>query len=119
MRARPKQESDVVSEIRIALAKAGVLIWRNHVSVTKQESGHFARSGLATGSADLIGLVPPSGRFIAIECKRPKGGRVTERQRSWLEVVRECGGVAGVARSVDEAMLLVEEARRPSRLEEE
>lgn len=74
----------------------------------------MARTGLAVGSADLIGLVPPSGRFIAIECKRPKGGRVTERQRAWLDVVRRCGGVAGIARSVDEAMTLVDEARTAS-----
>lgn len=105
-------EANVLTAIRIALAKAGVPIWRNHVSLSKQESGAMARTGLAVGSADLIGLVPPFGRFIAIEAKKPAGGRVTERQVRWLAVVRRCGGVAGVARSVEEALALVAEAQR-------
>ncbi len=78
----------------------------------------MARSGLAVGSADLIGLVPPTGRFLAIECKRPNGGRLSERQRAWLDVVRRCGGIAGIARSVEEAIALVTEAA-PSSTEEE
>lgn len=104
-------EAEVLAAIRIALAKAGVLIWRNHVGVSRQESGATARSGLAVGSADLVGLVPPSGRFLAIEVKRPVGGRVSERQSAWLEVVRAKGGIAGVARSVADALALVAEAK--------
>ena len=115
MKTKTKTESDVVTEIRLALSKAGILVWRNHVALSKQESGHTARSGLAVGSADLIGLVPPSGRFLAIECKRPKGGRLSERQRDWLEVVRRCGGIAGIARSVEEAFALIDQARKVDR----
>jgi hypothetical protein len=111
-RALDEKEASVLDRIRKVLEKCGVLVWRNHVGLSRQGSGRFARSGLAKGASDLVGLVSPSGRFIAIEVKRPRGGRVSEDQERWLALVRACGGVAGVVRSVEEALELVAAARR-------
>jgi hypothetical protein len=105
--ARTKIEADVVNEIRLAFSKAGIPVWRNHVGGVKHENGNFARSGLAVGSADLVGVLTGPGTFIALEVKHPTGGRTSERQRAWLEVVRRCGGIAGVVRSVAEAFALI------------
>ncbi len=77
-----------------------------------KKSGRI-KSGLAIGSADLIGIVAPHGRFLSIEVKGPKG-RLSPPQKQWIATVQAFGGVAGVAHSLSEALVLVEEARRPA-----
>lgn len=69
--------------------------------------------GLAKGSADLIGwttrTITPEmvgtqvAVFTSIEVKTPTG-RLRPEQKQWLDVVQAAGGIAGVARSVDEAL---------------
>lgn len=69
--------------------------------------------GLCEGSADLIGwrtvtVTPamvgkPVALFLALEVKT-KTGTPTEEQVNFLLRVREAGGLAGVVRSVDEAI---------------
>jgi len=68
------------------------------------------------GGSDLIGYrrvtVTPEmvGRempvFAAIEVKTAKG-RATKDQLRFIEHIRNAGGIAGVARSVDEARLIL------------
>jgi hypothetical protein len=108
MKSRPELEKDIESRIRSALADAGVVAWKHNVD------NRQLHTGLGVGTADLICIVPPSGRFLAIEVKSMrKGSKPNADQIRWLEVVRKHGGVAGVARSVEEAMALVEKARQP------
>ena len=77
----------------------------------RDRGGRMVTYGLCVGSADLVGLVLPFGRFLAIEVKTDQG-RATPEQEQWIAIVRNFGGAAGVARSVEDAMALVEEARR-------
>ena len=63
--------------------------------------------------SDYWGLLK-NGRMFAIECKReswkgPKDARELE-QELFLQTVRECGGKAGFARSVDEAQSILDGA---------
>ncbi len=122
--ARPTLERDVQSDVRKALATAGVLHWRNNTGVLRDERGIPVRYGLAEGSADLIAVVPtqlrcihchgqlpPIGRFVAIECKRP-GESATTEQSHWLGLVEREHGTVTVAWSVPIAMAAVETARR-------
>jgi len=53
------------------------------------------------GIADILGVLPPDGKFLAIEVKRP-GRKPTERQRQFLEQVEAAGGIALVAYSVED-----------------
>lgn len=92
-------ESAVMREVRLALSDAGCVVWRNNVGV---DTARGVRYGLCVGSADLIGIAP-DGRFLAVECKAPRG-RTTEAQRLFLELVRARGGIAFVARSGAEAL---------------
>lgn len=107
-------EVTLMKRIRRALAsEPGVLIWRNEVAKAQRLSdGCIMPFGLGRGSADLVGLVAPFGRFLAVEVKR-KTGRLSDEQKLWIAVVRRTGGVAGVATSVEEALALVAEARLP------
>jgi hypothetical protein len=80
--------------------------------VLRLEDARFVQCGLAVGSGDLIGwhsvTVTPEmvGRklavFLSVEVKT-ETGRVRPEQVNWLEQVRKHGGIAVVARNVEEA----------------
>ena len=59
----------------------------------------------APGVSDLIGWT--QGRFVAIEVKASRG-RVTDEQKAFIDLVRRSGGLAGVARSIDDARAILE-----------
>lgn len=63
----------------------------------------------SVGGADLIGIL--TGRFIALEVKRPKKGRESEEQQMFMQLVRAKGGFAAIVRSVDEAHAAIQRAR--------
>ena len=59
--------------------------------------------GSVRGIPDRIAIEPVTGRFIAIEVKT-KTGVVSEWQRKFLDQVEASGGIAIIARSVDEVI---------------
>jgi hypothetical protein len=61
--------------------------------------------GICVGSSDLIGIAP-CGRFLAVEVKTATG-RVTKEQQTFIDAVCRAGGIAGIARSVDDALQLL------------
>ena len=71
------------------------------------------RYGLQPGSSDLIGwrtvTITPEmvgqqvAVFTSIEVKTPTG-RLRPEQKLWLSAVQAAGGIAGVARSVEDAL---------------
>ena len=73
-----------------------------------KQNGMYMRIG------DLQAVHWPSGRLIAIEVKAPGWKRPSERreheQAAYLECVREAGGIAGFATSVDEVRSLLDAA---------
>jgi len=77
----------------------GVMAWRNNTGAVKAEK-RFYRFG-QKGSGDIFAIVPPEGKFLSVECKTWIG-TVTATQKAWAEMVEEMGGVAIVARSVDD-----------------
>lgn len=104
-------ENEIQRSIRLALgARRDVVLWRNSTGAAMTPDGSTHRFGLCKGSSDLIGIIAPSGRFLAIEVKSEKG-RTTPEQDMFLELVRRMGGVAGVARSVEDALAIVNQAQ--------
>lgn len=106
-------ESRIFSEIRLALNRGptrlfrqnvgqgwvGEIIRRTPTEITLRNYRPF-HAGLCAGSSDLIGW--HSGRFLAIEVKRI-GAYPKEDQERFIAAVRAGGGLAGVARSVEDA----------------
>jgi hypothetical protein len=93
-------------------------LFRNQVgSLPDPRTGRLVTFGLARGSADLIGwrtiTIGPEhigqriAVFTSIEVKTPTG-RLRPEQQQWLGVVRGAGGVAGVVRSVEDALNLMD-----------
>jgi hypothetical protein len=68
-------------------------------------SGGKGHSGIPAGFPDLVGVIPPNGRAIYIEVKRPgaivKTGSLQDR---WLQKLFDDGAVAFWANSVDMAI---------------
>lgn len=74
--------------------------------------------GLCPGSCDLIGwravTITPEmvgqqvAQFVGVEVKSATG-KLRPDQENFIRVLRESGGCAGVARSVEEAITLLEE----------
>lgn len=112
-------ETDLQQRIRLALGtRPDTRIFRNQVgSLPDPRTGRLVTFGLARGSADLIGwrtvVVTPEmvgqriAVFTSIEVKTPTG-RLAPAQQHWLHAVRTAGGVAGVARSVSDAVTILE-----------
>jgi hypothetical protein len=86
---KPK-EADITREIRAYLKLRGIWHWKHHSGL-----------GSMPGVADILGCF--KGKFLAIEVKTP-GGKVTERQQAFLDRVNYEGGLAFVARSVEEVI---------------
>jgi len=113
------RETSIQNAIMLALSSAGCLVWRVETAgawvgqkihqdgdmVTLSNSRMFV-TGLCKGGADIIGIHRATGRFLAVEVKTSKG-RTTPEQDRFLEVVRKAGGIAGVARSPEEALSLL------------
>lgn len=113
------KETSIQNAILLALSQAGCTVWRNETAgawvgkvIHKDSSGtttlanaRMIKAGLCTGSSDIIGICP-DGRFLAVEVKAGTG-RTTDEQARFIAAVRKTGGVAGVARSPADALLLL------------
>ena len=83
--------------------------WRNNTGATKTQAGGFVRFG-QVGSPDIMGIFGPLGRFVAIEVKTAKG-KLSPAQETWLHESKLLGAIAGVCRSIEEALALIEGAK--------
>jgi hypothetical protein len=92
-------------------------MFRNQVGqLPDPRSGRWVQFGLAKGSSDLIGFksieVTPEmvGKklavFCSIEVKTPTG-RTSKPQQNWLNLVKNAGGIGGIARSPEDAMKIL------------
>ena len=123
--------SEHITQQRILLAcgSGNVRLWRNNVGTgwagqaTKVTPGNLRtvsqalrpgdvvirqgrplHAGLCVGSSDLIGyrVVDRVAQFVALEVKSATG-RPTAQQVQFLDHINAVGGLAGIARSVDDA----------------
>lgn len=109
------KESEIQAKIREALGREHDLtLWRNNVGVAEMWSSagksQRVQYGLCVGSSDLIGILSPGGRFVALEVKKP-GEKPTEEQVKFMRHVRQMGGFAAVVCSGAEASAAVQRAR--------
>ena len=68
-------------------------------------STRYIRANTARGMSDIMGILK-DGRTLAIEVKS-RTGRMRPGQEEFLQTIRQAGGVAGVCRSVEDAVRLL------------
>lgn len=123
-------ETDIQRRIQLALNDEHARIWRNtngsgwsgrNFTVREGRLVHGSAShvayGLGPGSSDLVGPISVEvtgamvGRRIAVfsafEVKKPRGGKYSEQQDRFIEVIQGLGGIADYTRSVEEALRIV------------
>jgi hypothetical protein len=101
---RECKEADILQACLTWLKLHGVFCWRqNQGAIAGEYNGRrrFLRFTSMQGVSDILGLLPPTGRLLAVECKR-KGKKPTPEQAAFLDIIRQCGGVALCAHDIDE-----------------
>ena len=109
-------EQSIQQHIRIACSTGATRLFRNNTGTLRDQHGRPVQFGLCKGSADLIGYrsitITPDmvgqqvAVFTSIEVKTATG-RLRPEQRAWMGTVQAAGGIAGVARSVEDAKALL------------
>lgn len=108
-------ESDLMRLIQVAVSAMGHRVFRNNIAqawvgiyagrtidgIVTLKNARPLHSGLCVGSSDLIGFTN-TGRFVAIEVKSATA-KPTVEQINFLNIVKRFGGLAGIARSVEDA----------------
>ncbi len=112
-------ETKLQRRIMVALSNAGHTVFRNETGqfwtgktihkdggTVTLANAHMIPVGLCVGSSDIVGLQAGTGKFFAIEVKTPKG-RASKEQKQFIEHINKRGGIAGIARSPQDALELL------------
>ena len=100
------RETVLMNQIMAALAGT-CRLFRINVGKFKTSDGRFISTGVPAGFSDLFGVRIADGRAVFIEVKT-ESGRPTTKQKKFLAAMLECGALTGIARSVEEAIEIVE-----------
>lgn len=103
-----KSEHIIQNEIRMALGNHDCFVFRANVGKVQMKDGRWFDTGLPIGFPDLFGFKKSNGKIFFIEVKNEKG-KLREVQRKFAEcVLGQTNTIYGVARSVDDALLIVD-----------
>lgn len=108
-------ETQLLQLIRLNLAQIpGVILWRNSIGYDARAKCDYGIQN--PGGSDLIGFYSHThydlnpyeeAQFLAIEVKTATG-IVSQSQRDFINLVRRHGGLAGVARSIQDAKDIID-----------
>jgi len=85
------KEKDITHQIRSVLKTFGIFHWKV-----------WQGMGSAPGVPDIVGILK-DGRFLGIEVKT-QNGRLSPHQERFIQNINDAGGLAFVARSVDDVI---------------
>ena len=104
-------EAKLSKLIQIEVSKLGGRVFRNQSGLHLSLDGkRKVKTGLVKGSSDLIGWTA-TGQFLAIEVKT-QNGRVSPEQQKFINAVNKAGGLAFVARSIEDVEVKLNGLRR-------
>lgn len=101
----PTPESVIQKQCLDYLQIAGFVVWRTNSGTMKRHGAdgkvQYVRFTGAKGCSDAIGLLRPSGRFLALEFKRV-GKKTSPEQQAFLDRITSQGGLALVVTGVED-----------------
>lgn len=100
------EEHRIQNEIRLALADS-CIIFRMNVGTGYTADGRYFNTGVPRGFSDLFGFRKSDGRAVFIEVKTHKG-KPSAEQVKFLEAMRKNGAIAGICRSAEDAVKLIQ-----------
>ena len=103
-------ETDIMNQIRLAVAAAGHMVFRGNVGKVRTVDGRWFSTGLPDGFSDLFGFRKDDAKMFFIEVKTPTG-KLRKDQVRFLKAMYERGAIVGVARSVEDALQILGEAK--------
>lgn len=105
-------QARAVNEVLGLLAESGRAdLYRAAQDILNRGRVHF---GLHNGSADLVGVLASTGRFVSFELKSDTG-TLRPEQVAWRARMQALGALAEVVRSPGEAAVFLDDARRGKR----
>ena len=116
-----KSEHRIQDEIRLALSEYGIVLRLNSGKFWQGKrvwSNEFRQyvlidlrpvQGCPEGTSDLL-FLGEGCKVAFVECKN-RSGQAREKQKRFLEIMRNFGIQAGIARSVEDALNLIGEEK--------
>lgn len=101
-----RSETDLMHEIMLALSQAGHACFRGNVGLYFTRDGRPVRTGLPVGFSDLFGHRAGDARAYYFEVKTATG-KLRPEQKAFLDAMKNRGALAGVVRSVADALNLI------------
>ena len=103
-------ENVVIAEVKEIIKATGIKLQRINTGCFVIGTGRNRRfiKTADAGTCDFEGY-DIIGRFVAIECKRPSGGKLSAAQAERIADINRKGGVAFVAHSGEEALKKLQE----------
>lgn len=99
-------ETNILRRVQLIASEHGARLFRNQTGFCQCRKQPIRYGIPATGGGpDLIGWAP-GGRFLGVEIKT-ETGRVRENQVTFLNAIRDGGGLGFIARSEDEFVSLL------------
>jgi len=105
------KESVFLKKALMTFSKGSTRLFRNNVGLFQTKDGRKVMTGLCKGSSDIIGWTEVEIKphmigkkvavFTAIETKAAKG-KPTKEQINFVEKVKEAGGLATVAYTLED-----------------
>lgn len=87
------------------------VVFRANVGKIKIDDKRYFSTGLQAGFSDLFGYRLKDGKIFFMEVKTKKG-KLTENQVNFLEEQKKNGAIAGVVKSINDALELLEEKKK-------
>ncbi|AJD83125.1 hypothetical protein [Streptococcus phage Str-PAP-1] len=100
------QEHTIQNQIRVGLSKAGHTVFRINVGKVKMQNGRWFETGVPKGYCDLSGFRKGDAKAFFIEVKN-ETGKLRPEQKIFIESMQKRGALAGVARSVEDALRII------------
>lgn len=98
----------IQNNIRVALSEHGCMVFRTNTGKVKTIDGRWFDTGLPRGFPDLCGFRKYDGKMFFIEVKNAIGKRRPD-QIKFAEIIHDCPVLYGVARSVEDAVKIIEQ----------